>query len=68
MIGYYQEGNIVKNLDLSDVKDDLANERRIVITLDNYPVHKVKLAEQACEILNILLIPLPPHSPQVKSY
>jgi transposase len=36
-----------------------------VIILDNYPVHKAKLAEKACEILNIVLIPLPPYSPKL---
>lgn len=36
-----------------------------MIILDNYPVHKAKLAEKASEILNIHLIPLPPYSPKL---
>ncbi|MEN4006729.1 MAG: hypothetical protein PQ975_11470, partial [Methanobacterium sp.] len=39
-------------------------ETKIVVILDNYPVHKAQLAQKACKILNIQLILLPPYSPK----
>jgi hypothetical protein len=60
-----QRENIVKNLQNSEMINQLKKERKIVIILDNYPVHKAQLAQKACEILNIQLILLPPYSPKL---
>lgn len=57
--------NIVKNLNNSEIISQLKKETKIVIILDNYPVHKAKLAQKACKILNIQLIPLPSYSPKL---
>ena len=60
-----QRENIVKNLQNTKVTNQLQKEIKIVIILDNYPVHKAQLAQKACEILNIQLILLPPYSPKL---
>lgn len=57
--------NIVKNLDNREIICELKKETKIVIVLDNYPVHKAKLAQKVCKILNIQLILLPPYSPKL---
>ena len=57
--------NIVKNLENCEIISQLKKERKIVIILDNYPVHKAQLAKKSCEILNIQLILLPPYSPKL---
>jgi len=57
--------NIVKNLDNCEILTQLKKEIKIVIILDNYPVHKAQLAQKACKILNIQLILLPPYSPKL---
>ena len=41
----------------------LASEKRIVIIIDNFSVHKTYLSRIACKILNIKLIFLPKYSP-----
>jgi len=60
-----QRENIVKNLQNCEIINQLKKEPKIVIILDNYPVHKAQLAQKACEILNIQLILLPPYSPKL---
>jgi transposase len=57
--------NIVKNLDNCEIINQLKKETKIVIILDNYPVHKAQLAQKACKLLNIQLILLPPYSPKL---
>jgi len=41
----------------------LKSEKRIIIIIDNYSVHKTYLSRIICEILNIKLIYLPKYSP-----
>ncbi|AIS31451.1 transposase [Methanobacterium formicicum] len=66
IIDRLQRENIVKNLEHSEIRSQLKKkETKIVIILDNYPVHKAQLAKKACEILNIQLILLPPYSPKL---
>lgn len=65
IIDRLQRENIVKNLENSEIISQLKKETKIVIILDNYPVHKAQLAKKACEILNIQLILLPPYSPKL---
>lgn len=60
-----QKENIIKLLNQDNLADYLQKERRIIIILDNYSVHKASLVIQACEILNIELRYLPPHSPHL---
>lgn len=57
--------NIFKNLNKKQIKHIFKKEKRIVIILDNYPVHKAKLVKKACAILKIELILLPPYSPKL---
>jgi transposase len=57
--------NIVKNLNDYEIINQLKKETKIVVILDNYPVHKAQLAQKACKILNIQLILLPPYSPKL---
>lgn len=40
-------------------------EQHIVLVLDNYIVHKAKLVEKICELLNIEIIRLPEYSPHL---
>lgn len=55
---------ILLNL-LEPFKDRLHKEKSMIIILDNYPVHKSIILKQACEFLNIILVPLPPYSPKL---
>lgn len=57
--------NIVKNLKDCGIISKLKKETKIIIILDNYPVHKAQLAQKACKILNIQLLLLPPYSPKL---
>lgn len=43
----------------------LISDKRIVIILDNFSVHKTYLSRIICKILNIKLIPLPKYSPHL---
>ncbi|SEK66810.1 DDE superfamily endonuclease [Methanobrevibacter gottschalkii] len=58
-----QKEIIIKLLNNDNIINNLQKERKLVLILDNYSVHKANLVIQACEILNIKLIHLPPHSP-----
>ncbi len=51
-----------KNIKL---KEELSNEKRIIIVLDNYSAHKSKIAKKFAKFLNIKLIFLPTHSPKL---
>ena len=57
--------NIVKNLNNCEIISQLKKETKIIIILDNYPVHKAQLVQKASKILNIQLILLPPYSPKL---
>lgn len=48
-----------------NLKEELFNEKRIVIVLDNYSAHKSKTAKKFAKFLNIKLIFLPTHSPKL---
>lgn len=60
-----QKEIIIKLLNKDNIINNSQKEKRIVIILDNYSVHRAKLVIQTCEILNIKLIHLPPHSPHL---
>lgn len=47
------------------LKEELSNEKRIVIVLDNYSAHKSKIGKKFAKLLNIKLIFLPTHSPKL---
>jgi transposase len=49
----------------TELKDELSNEKRIVIILDNYSAHKSKIAKKFAKFLNIKMIFLPTHSPKL---
>jgi transposase len=58
-----KRNTIFNNLNKTFIKELLQNEKKMIIILDNNPVHHAKLVEKACEILNIELIFLPKYSP-----
>jgi transposase len=60
-----QKEIIIELLNKETLINDLQKERKIVVILDNYSVHKANLVIQASEILNIKLIRLPVHSPHL---
>lgn len=60
-----QKEIISKSLNNENLINDLEKEKRIVVILDNYSVHRAKLVIQASKILNIKLIHLPVHSPHL---
>ena len=60
-----QKEIIIKLLNKDNIINKLQKEKRIVVILDNYSVHKANLVIQAGEILNIKLIRLPVHSPHL---
>ncbi|MEN6593157.1 MAG: transposase [Methanobacterium sp.] len=47
------------------LKEELSNEKRIIIVLDNYSAHISKIAKKFTKFLNIKLIFLPTHSPKL---
>lgn len=61
----YKLKKLFKNNDQLDsqLKNSLQTEKRIVIFIDNYSVHKTLLSRLICKILNIKLIYLPKYSP-----
>lgn len=60
-----QKEIILKLLNNDILIDKLQKEKRIVVILDNYSVHKANLVIQASKILNIKLVYLPVHSPHL---
>ena len=60
-----QKEIILNLLNTEDIISNLQKERRIVVILDNYSVHKAGLVIEACKILNIKLVYLPVHSPHL---
>lgn len=49
----------------SDLIDELSNEKRIVMILDNYSAHISHLAKRVAKFLNIKFVFLPTHSPKL---
>ncbi|MCC7554294.1 MAG: transposase [Methanobacteriaceae archaeon] len=61
-----QENRLKYFLDeYDDLKEELSNERRIVMILDNYSAHISKLARRIAKFLNIKFIFLPIYSPKL---
>ena len=60
-----QKEIILNLLNTEDIISNSQKERRIVVILDNYSVHKAGLVIGACKILNIKLVYLPVHSPHL---
>ena len=60
-----QKEILIKSLNKECLINDLQKERRLIVILDNYSVHKANLVIQASKILNIKLIHLPVHSPHL---
>ena len=56
---------MVTNLEKMDLKSLMKKEKPIVIVLDNYTPHRNTEFKKACKILNIILVRLPPYSPQL---
>ena len=67
-INYYklnkiQKENLISNLNNDNLINLMKNERRLNIILDNAKIHKSKVVEIVCDILNINLVFLPPYCP-----
>ena len=60
-----QKEILFKLLNKDSIINNAEKEKRIVVILDNYSVHRAKLVIEACKILNIKLIYLPVHSPHL---
>ena len=60
-----QKEIILNLLNTEDIISNSQKERRIVVILDNYSIHKAGLVIEACKILNIKLVYLPVHSPHL---
>ena len=60
-----QKEIILNLLNTEDIISNSQKERRIIVILDNYSVHKAGLVIEACKILNIKLVYLPVHSPHL---
>lgn len=66
-INYYKINQIIKNTckDVNQQKLSLLmkEEKSLNIFLDNAKIHKAKIVEEACEILSVNLVYLPPYCP-----
>lgn len=60
-----QKQLIIQLLNKESLISNLKKEKKIVILVDNYSVHRAKLVKKACKILNIEFIYLPIHSPHL---
>lgn len=60
-----QKEILLQLLNKESLIDKLKKEKKIVILLDNYSVHRAELVKKACKILNIEFIYLPTHSPHL---
>lgn len=60
-----QKNLIVEKLNETNITEKMQNEKRIILIADNYAVHRSKLIKQACIILNIEIVFLPPNSPHL---
>lgn len=59
------EKQIIENMKQANITHELKKEKQIIIILDNYRTHKSKIFQEACAILNIKIIFLPPYSPHL---
>jgi transposase len=57
--------NLFKNLNIDEIKNIFAKEKKLNIILDNYSTHHAGLIENITKILNIKLIFLPKESPDL---
>ena len=60
-----QKNTIVNKLKNDDLINNLQFEKRIVLIIDNYTVHRSTLVKKACKYLNIKFIYLPTNSPHL---
>lgn len=56
---------LVDKLKNDELITDLQYEKRIVLIIDNYTVHRSKLVKESCKYLNIKFIYLPTNSPHL---
>jgi len=61
----YKIQQMVDNLKKTNLKSLIKKEKPIVIVLDNYTPHRNTEFKKACKLLNIILVRLPPYSPQL---
>ena len=61
----FTQKQIIQNLEENNLKSKLGKETPIVIVLDNYRPHRNQDLKKVCKILNIILVHLPPYSPQL---
>ena len=61
----YKIQKMVDNLEKINLKSLINKEKPIVIVLDNYTPHRNTIFKKACNLLNIILVSLPPYSPQL---
>ena len=61
----YKIQQMVDNLEKINLKPLIKEEKPIVIVLDNYTPHRNAIFQKACKLLNIILVRLPPYSPQL---
>ena len=61
----YKLKQMVDNLEKTNLKHELKKEKPIVVVLDNYAPHRNADFKKACKLLNIILVHLPPYSPQL---
>ena len=61
----YTLKTMLENLEASNIHEKLDDEKEIVIILDNYKPHKNTEFKEACKILKIKLIYLPPYAPHL---
>lgn len=61
----YKIQQMVDNLEKINLESLIKEEKPIVIVLDNYTPHRNTIFKKACKLLNIILVPLPPYSPQL---
>lgn len=57
--------NTLNTLETENIGAEIENEKRIILILDNYSVHKSAFIKKVAKILNIVLIFLPPYSPHL---
>ena len=56
---------MVKKKKKTNLESLIKKEKPIVIVLDNYTPHRNSIFKKACKLLNIILVRLPPYSPQL---
>ena len=61
----YKIQQMVDNLEKMNLEPLIKKEKPIIIVLDNYTPHRNTKFKKACKLLNIILVHLPPYSPQL---